>query len=75
MALSIRLMAIGSGIIAFTLGYQTIGVLAPILLIIARLFQGFTVAGEVGPATMFCSRPRQEIGACSSQVGNSRART
>jgi MFS family permease len=53
MTLSIGLMAIGSGIIAFTPGYQTIGVLAPILLIIARLFQGFSVGGEVGPATMF----------------------
>jgi MFS family permease len=53
MTLSIGLMAVGSGIIAFTPGYQTIGVLAPILLIIARLFQGFAVGGEVGPATMF----------------------
>jgi MFS family permease len=53
MTLSIGLMAVGSGIIAFTPGYQTIGILAPILLIIARLFQGFAVGGEVGPATMF----------------------
>ena len=53
MPLSIGLMAIGSAIIAFTPGYATIGVLAPILLIIARLFQGFAVRGEVGPATMF----------------------
>ena len=53
MTLSIGLMAVGSGIIAFTPGYATIGVLAPILLIVARLFQGFAVGGEVGPATMF----------------------
>jgi MFS family permease len=53
MTLSIGLMAVGSGIIAFTPGYQTIGVVAPILLIVARLFQGFAVGGEVGPATMF----------------------
>ena len=53
MTLSIGLMAIGSGIIALTPGYETIGVLAPILLIIARLLQGFAVGGEVGPATMF----------------------
>ena len=32
---------------------RTIGVWAPILLIIARLLQGFAVGGEVGPATMF----------------------
>jgi len=53
MTLSIALMAIGSGVIATTPGYATIGVWAPILLIVARLFQGFAVGGEVGPATMF----------------------
>ena len=53
MTLSIGLMAIGSAIIALTPGYAAIGVWAPILLILARLFQGFAVGGEVGPATMF----------------------
>jgi MFS family permease len=53
MTLSIALMAIGSGVIAITPGYATIGVWAPILLIVARPFQGFAVGGEVGPATMF----------------------
>ena len=53
MTLSIGLMAIGSGIIAATPGYAAIGVWAPILLILARLLQGFAVGGEVGPATMF----------------------
>jgi MFS family permease len=53
MILSIGLMAIGSGVIAATPGYAEIGVSAPILLILARLLQGFAVGGEVGPATMF----------------------
>jgi MFS family permease len=53
MTLSIGLMAIGSGLIAATPGYAAIGVSAPILLILARLLQGFAVGGEVGPATMF----------------------
>ncbi len=53
MTLSIALMAAGSGLIAVTPGYATIGVWAPILLIVARLLQGFAVGGEVGPATMF----------------------
>jgi MFS family permease len=53
MTLSIGLMAIGTGMIAATPGYATIGVYAPILLIVARLLQGFAVGGEVGPATMF----------------------
>ena len=53
MTFSIGLMAIGSVMIAVTPGYATIGVWAPILLIVARLFQGFAVGGEIGPATMF----------------------
>jgi MFS family permease len=53
MTLSIGLMAIGSGMIAVTPGYAAIGIWAPILLILARLLQGFAVGGEVGPATMF----------------------
>ena len=53
MTLSIGLMAIGSALIALTPGYATIGVWAPIFLILARLCQGFAVGGEVGPATMF----------------------
>jgi MFS family permease len=53
MTLSIGLMAVGSAVIALTPGYARIGVWAPILLILARLFQGFAVGGEVGPATMF----------------------
>jgi MFS family permease len=53
MTLSIALMAVGSAIIAVTPGYATIGPLAPVLLIVARLVQGFAVGGEVGPATMF----------------------
>jgi MFS family permease len=53
MTLSIGVMAIGSAIIAVTPGYTAIGIWAPILLILARLLQGFAVGGEVGPATMF----------------------
>jgi MFS family permease len=53
MTLAIGLMAIGSLIIAVTPGHALIGVWAPILLIVARLLQGFAVGGEVGPATMF----------------------
>jgi predicted MFS family arabinose efflux permease len=53
MTLSIALMAIGSALIAVTPAYAAIGVWAPVLLIVARLFQGFAVGGEVGPATMF----------------------
>jgi len=53
MNLSIGLMAIGTAAIAVTPGYEKIGPWAPILLLIARLLQGFAVGGEVGPATVF----------------------
>ncbi len=53
MTLTIGLMALGSAMIAVLPGYASIGALAPILLVVARLFQGFAVGGEMGPATMF----------------------
>ena len=53
MTLTIALMAIGSGMIAILPGYSTIGVAAPILLVLARLIQGLAVGGEMGPSTMY----------------------
>lgn len=53
MMLTIGLMGAGSALIAFLPGYATIGVLAPIILVLARLIQGFAIGGELGPATMF----------------------
>jgi len=53
MTLTIGLMALGSGLIAVLPGYATIGIWAPILLVLARLIQGFAVGGEMGPSTMF----------------------
>ncbi len=53
MTLTIGLMALGSAMIAILPGYSTIGVAAPILLVLARLVQGFAVGGEMGPSTMF----------------------
>lgn len=51
MLLTILLMALGCAIIGFTPGYATIGITAPILLVIARLIQGFSAGGEVGTST------------------------
>lgn len=50
---TIMLMAVGTAIVAFTPGYSTIGIAAPILLVIGRLIQGFSCGGEVGPATSY----------------------
>ncbi|HEY1942195.1 MAG TPA: MFS transporter [Roseiarcus sp.] len=53
MTLTIALMALGSGMIAVLPGYSTIGAAAPVLLVLARLVQGFAVGGEMGPSTLF----------------------
>ena len=53
MILSFTMM--GSAIIALALtpSYDAIGITAPILVIIARLVQGFSLGGEVGPTTAY----------------------
>ena len=53
MTLTIGLMAFGSAVIACLPGYATIGMAAPLLLILSRLVQGFALGGEMGPSTMF----------------------
>ncbi|AVQ85204.1 MULTISPECIES: MFS transporter [unclassified Variovorax] len=51
MTLTIFLMALGCAVIAFTPTYATIGVAAPVLVVLARLIQGFSAGGEVGAST------------------------
>ncbi|MCP2138337.1 MHS family alpha-ketoglutarate permease-like MFS transporter [Rhizobium sp. SLBN-94] len=55
LALSVSLMCLGSLIIALTPDYQTIGVAAPALLILARLMQGLSVGGEYGASATYLS--------------------
>ncbi|WP_263143590.1 MFS transporter [Pseudomonas sp. RIT-PI-AD] len=52
---SVLLMCFGSLIIALTPGYATIGVAAPILLVLARLLQGLSVGGEYGTSATYLS--------------------
>jgi MHS family proline/betaine transporter-like MFS transporter len=51
--LSIRLMMLGTLLIAIMPPYAQIGVIAPILILVARLVQGFSAGGEFGSATAF----------------------
>jgi MFS family permease len=53
LTVTLMLMAVGSGLIAVTPPYAQIGLAAPIILLIARLIQGFSCGGEVGPATTY----------------------
>ncbi|WDD91286.1 MFS transporter [Burkholderia sp. FERM BP-3421] len=49
--LTIMLMALGTGMIALAPTYAQIGVLAPLIIVSARLIQGFSQGGEFGAAT------------------------
>lgn len=51
MTLTIFMMALGCAMIAFTPTYAYIGVVAPIVIVLARLIQGFSAGGEVGAST------------------------
>jgi MHS family proline/betaine transporter-like MFS transporter len=50
LSLTILLMAFGTTIIAVCPGYDRIGLAAPIIIIAARLIQGFSAGGEIGGA-------------------------
>src|SRR3974390_3438483 len=53
MLMSIVIMTIGTGLMAIMPTYSTVGIIAPIAVLVARLLQGFAVAGEFGSATAF----------------------
>jgi len=55
MTLSVLLMSFGSLLIALTPSYASIGVMAPILLLLARLLQGLSVGGEYGISATYLS--------------------
>ncbi|MCR6482174.1 MFS transporter [Amycolatopsis sp. OK19-0408] len=55
LVLSVTLMAGGSLLIAVTPSYHTIGLAAPILLLVARLIQGLSVGGEYSTSATYLS--------------------
>ncbi len=55
LTLSVLCMGLGSLIIALTPGFKTIGVAAPLLLLVARLIQGLSVGGEYGASATYLS--------------------
>ena len=55
MVMSVLMMCFGSLLIACLPNYNTIGVFAPVLLLLARLFQGLSVGGEYGATATYMS--------------------
>jgi MFS family permease len=53
LTLTILLMAAGTGVIALSPTYASIGLGAPVLLLLGRVLQGFSAGGEVGGATAY----------------------
>ena len=73
---TIFLMMVGTAIIAFAPAYESIGILAPLLVVLARLIQGFSVGGEFGSATAFLAEQDPDwIGFYSSWQATSQALT
>lgn len=55
LSLTIIMMAVGSLMIGLAPTYESIGVLAPIILVIARLLQGMSLGGEFASAATYLS--------------------
>ena len=55
LTLSVAMMCTGSLIIAVAPTYQQVGLLAPLILLFARLVQGISVGGEYGTSATFMS--------------------
>ncbi len=60
LTLSILLMTIGTGLMTVMPSYGTLGILSPILVIAARLLQGFSVGGEFASSTAFLVEHRPD---------------
>jgi len=73
LVLTIVMMALATGIVGLIPTYAAIGIAAPIVLVICRLFQGFAAGGEWGGAAVFLVEyaPQNQRGYISSfqQIG------
>ncbi|HLL29339.1 MAG TPA: MFS transporter [Xanthobacteraceae bacterium] len=52
---TLSIMAFGTILIAFVPGYATIGLLAPLLVLVGRLLQGFSAGAELGGVSVYLS--------------------
>ena len=59
-SLTIGLMTVGTAIIAVAPTYASVGYFAPVLIVIARMVQGFSAGAEFGSATAFLAEQNPE---------------
>ena len=61
---TLAIMAMGTILIAFVPSYATIGLIAPVLVLIGRLLQGFSAGVELGGVSVYLSEmaPRGQKG-------------
>lgn len=55
MLISVSMMCFGSLVIACLPGYASMGIAAPVILLLARMFQGLSVGGEYGTSATYMS--------------------
>lgn len=53
LVLTIGMMAVATAVIGLAPTYETIGILSPIILVVARMVQGFAAGGEFGSSSAF----------------------
>lgn len=68
MLLTIALITVGTLGLALTPSYESIGLAAPVIVVLCRLIQGLALGGEVGPSSAFLieSAPPQQRGLYAS---------
>jgi MHS family proline/betaine transporter-like MFS transporter len=77
LCLAMSIMGIGTGLMAVAPTYETIGVWAPLLIVFARLLQGFSGSGQLGNATALLAESAPDrwrglyasLNASSQQIG------
>ncbi|WP_039875837.1 MFS transporter [Herbaspirillum frisingense] len=70
LSVTILLMAVGTTMIGLAPTYESIGLFAPLIIVVARLLQGFSAGGEMGSATAFLTEyaPERERAFYSSWI-------
>lgn len=66
-------MAAGTVLIACVPGYATLGVAAPLLVLLGRLLQGFSAGVELGGVSVYLAEISTPDARASSSAGNRQA--